>query len=211
MDVQEIIERLKAAGDDPFSRALATLDIVLSDQEPDLRRAIEVAAIPHWFDESLLAEMLGPDDYIERLSKLPMVEAFAARGGWNVHETTRLAIRRDLYNWQPDRFRELSTGAAKCFSGNSTHQLVETVYHRLTSSPVEGGEELARLGGDWSHAGRFEALQALGQPLDEMLRLTPPGEPARALCRIYLAQISANRILLNETEGFLREALRRFR
>jgi hypothetical protein len=34
-----------------------TLDIVLSPHKPELRQALEAAAIPHWFNKDILAKL----------------------------------------------------------------------------------------------------------------------------------------------------------
>src|SRR5689334_17144635 len=101
MDIKASISKLQDAHGDPQKLTLATLDIVLSAREPWLREALEAAAIPHWFTAPAIAKLLQNDDaaaakYLEGLKTLPMVEAFATRDGWNVHEATRLALRSHL-------------------------------------------------------------------------------------------------------------------
>lgn len=113
MDFDEQIRLLQAAQGDPQKLALATLDILLTSYPSALRRAFEAAAIPHWFDERLLADLLDDDlrgdshRWFEAVVALPAVEPFPARQGYNVHEATRLGLRRRLYAESPERFREL--------------------------------------------------------------------------------------------------------
>jgi tetratricopeptide (TPR) repeat protein len=212
MDIQRLLDQVHGAGGDPQKLTLTTLDIALSVHGPDLRPVIEAAAIPHWFDQETLARMLVVDQasaerYVDRVRRLSMVESFAARGGWNVHETTRLAVRRDLYANQPERFRRLSSAASKCFPGATPHEQIESVYHRLSSEPAEGGDQLKALHFEWFETGRSESRVALAQALDELLKSTPPAFLTRASCLIYLAKIRQGYSNIGDTELLLREAL----
>ena len=212
MDIQQPLDQVHAAAGDPQKLTLTTLEIALSVHGRDLRPVVEAAAIPHWFTPEILARMLGlertvAEQYMERLGSLSMVETFAARGGWNVHETTRLAIRRDRCANQPERFRELSSAASKCFHGDTPHDRIEALYHLLTSEPSRGGDQLRSLYSEWFEAGRFESCQALAAALEELLKSTPPTAPARAHCLVYLARIRENYHDVCETEHLLRDAL----
>jgi hypothetical protein len=91
-------ERLQEAQGDPQKLALVTLDIVLESSEPWMRDVVEAAAVPHWFTAGILGALVQVDPdtagrYLQALTRLPMVETFAARNGWNVHEMSRLALR----------------------------------------------------------------------------------------------------------------------
>jgi len=127
---EQAIAKLQAAQGDPRKLALATLDIVLSGYPPELREALEAAAIPHWFTKDILAKLLNVHDdqaaaYFEQLQRLPMVEPFPARDAWNVREATRLALRSELAATQLTKLRKLSTLAVPCFKGDEPHQRIE--------------------------------------------------------------------------------------
>ena len=82
MTFDEIIARLQEAKGDPEQLALAAVDVTLARRDERLREALEAAAIPHWFDERILAHLLDADPaeaaiLRERLVALPMVESFA--------------------------------------------------------------------------------------------------------------------------------------
>ncbi len=106
MDIAAKLAKLEQAQGDPRKLALAAVDIFLSSKdEPWLREALEAAAIPHWFNAKILGKLLEVDEttserFIAGLKELPFVERFEARGGWNVHEATRLALRSE---WAADR------------------------------------------------------------------------------------------------------------
>lgn len=175
MTFDEIIARLQDAKGDPEQLALATVDVTLAGRDERLREALEAAAIPHWFDELILAHLLdaGQAEAVilrERLVALPMVESFAARKGWNVHEATRLALRRKSQSSQHDRFLELSAKAAAYWgrAGDNVVFQIEALYHSLISQPEAGADQLEKTFWKWERAGRPEATQALGTSLDEL-------------------------------------------
>jgi hypothetical protein len=113
------LERLRNAKADPGLMALIALDFLLEAQpaslQKPLRDAVEAAAVPHWFDASMLAYLLNQPEgdvgvVINRLQAFPMIEFFGERskGTFNVHETTRVALRRQLLENSPLRFHALS-------------------------------------------------------------------------------------------------------
>jgi hypothetical protein len=81
------------------------VDLLLADhpagERKKMRCALEVAAVPHWFNEETLTLLLDPPLSTEAevlsalLRRLPLVEPFPARGpgAANVRETARLALR----------------------------------------------------------------------------------------------------------------------
>jgi tetratricopeptide (TPR) repeat protein len=167
---EQAIAKLQAAQGDPRKLALATLDIVLSGYPPELREALEAAAIPHWFTKDILAKLLNVHDdqaaaYFEQLQRLPMVEPFPARDAWNVHEATRLALRSELAATQLTKLRKLSTLAVPCFKGDEPHQRIERLYHELVSDPSQAGSALSALRQEWEDK---EELLALGPLLLEL-------------------------------------------
>ena len=213
MTFDEIIARLKEAKGDPEQLALATVDVTLAGQDKRLREALEAAAIPHWFDERILAHLLDADPaesavLRERLVALPMVESFAARKGWNVHEATRLALRRKLQSSRPDRFLELSAKASAYWeeAGDDVVFQIEALYHSLISQPEAGADRLERTYWKWDFAGRFEATQALGTALDELTGV-PLADSARGRVLFVLGWIRLARIPLKQSEQSTREAV----
>src|SRR5438132_1006870 len=103
MDLDKKLDILRATEGDPALLSLASVDLLLakhSDSEREkLRIALEVASVPHWFDEEILAVLLDPPLAAEaqflaaQLRQLPVVERFPARGpvATNVHESARLS------------------------------------------------------------------------------------------------------------------------
>jgi tetratricopeptide (TPR) repeat protein len=151
MDFNEQLRLLEAAQGNSHLLTLASLDIMLSSQPPELKTALEIAAIPHWFDGDILAALLDDDlrpdsqALFARLITLPCVETFRSRNGFNVHESARLALRQRLYQEQPARFCELARRAVDVFKGEDTVQQIEQVYHLLIAEPEQAGFALRLL------------------------------------------------------------------
>jgi tetratricopeptide (TPR) repeat protein len=174
MDFTEQLRLLEAAQGDPSQLALATLDIVLASQAPELRRVVEAAAVPHWFDEARLAALLDDDlrpdsrRWFQAVIVLPQVEPMPARQGFNIHETTRLALRRQIFAERPERFRALAARAAAAFPGPAVHEQIEHAYQLLLAEQSEDPFSLREFG--LRLAGSVEALLALTSAIDEYAR-----------------------------------------
>ncbi len=216
MNFDEIIAHLQAADGDPDKLVLATLDIALADREPGLRTAMEPAAIPHWFNADILAALLDCDsttasDSLEALSSLTMVEAFPLRGGWNVHEATRLALRRRLQQQEPERLRVLSAKASACFIGDAPALRIEALFHQLSAGPdADAAEALRLLYKEWEEHGRHESLQALAHMLDEALRYASLGPVSQARALLTRIWIRGDNTPISSREADARESLALF-
>ena len=126
MDAIEQLQIIRDANGEPALLALATVDLTfpnISDEDrTDLRFALEAAAVPHWCNAGILAELIDSTsqsgDLWERLKKVPVIEPFQARGAdtGNVHEANRLAIRKHLAKTQQKKFIEFSTRSARVFN-----------------------------------------------------------------------------------------------
>jgi tetratricopeptide (TPR) repeat protein len=216
MKFHDIIDRLDAARNDPEALTLATLELVLEPASPKMRAAFEVAAIPHWFNADILAHMMqvGREEVnsvLEELCRLPMVESFSARNGWNVHEATRLAFRARLARQEPDSFRELSIRAANFFQGEKLELVVERLFHKLVAEPNLAGEELYAVWICWTRTRKDQSLQALGIMLRELLKLPELGLLPRAYATVCLGWIMQDRLRNQEIDALAREALTLFR
>ncbi len=168
MTFDEIIAQLQQAQGDPERLALATVELTLAGHPPALKAALEAAAVPHWFNAEILAHLLEVElaeasRLEQQLTALPMVEPFPARKGWNVHEATRLALRRRLHAEHAERFFALSARAASLMerSGQMVEYQVEEIYHRLSSAPPQGADLLKSTYESWERGSLREATQAL--------------------------------------------------
>jgi hypothetical protein len=109
---------------------MATVDLAypsLPDAERfAIKQSLEAAAIPHWCNEAVLsAELEIPKQesaaLFARLRGLSVVEPFLARGekAMNVHEASRLALRKRMAIDEEARFRTLRVRAAGALRGRS--------------------------------------------------------------------------------------------
>jgi hypothetical protein len=149
---RDILPLLQAARTDQ-EREWIVLEFSLANLEPAVAEAVWAAAIPHWFDESFLAALLGKSveetrPILARLISLFYVEPFPGRG-YNVHERTRGLLLDRVWRDDPDRYRALSHRAVEhCGDQNQddTGWRVETIYHLLVAEPEQGADILRNTG-----------------------------------------------------------------
>src|SRR5689334_20379709 len=223
MDFIDQLRVLQAAQGNPAELARVTVDLAyfsLPEAERALlKEALEVAAIPHWCDEAVLAHLLKISNdegaaRLARLRRLSIVEPFPARGetAVNVHESARRALRAWWADEQPERFRALSARAYAHFSADSgQHARIEAAFHCAVSDPETGSTVLERLHREWSNEGRFEECRALAVALDE-LRVFPALAPlTRAVASEGLGWIRRQSQAWDITIGLAKSALEAYR
>ena len=215
MKFSEMLAALEAAQNDHEQLALATIDIVLSGRDPQVRAALEAASVPHWFDSDVLAALLGLSPQgaattVVALRVLPMVEALDNRQSWAIDQDARRALRLRLAEEDPDRFRILSQRCAQWLAGDEPVLRIESLYHRLTVTPDEAAEQLRILHEEWQRQGRTELLGALGVPLHELVRTPHLASSARARALVCLGWIYEARLSLRDREKYARDALQLF-
>ncbi len=191
MNLQERLAQIEAAAAQPGGLALRSV-ARLTDGQPDLLRALEAAAVPHWWDESTLAFVLDQDlaldasGWATQLRELPVTEPFlAVPGAFNIHEVTRLALRDKLH--AEGRLPDLSARALRAVSQSSetvtSDRTIEQLYHQLLAEPEAGAEALETAWRDLDNQGRWATLLDLAAMLEEVLpHLTAPAR-TRALLR----------------------------
>ena len=186
MNFDETIQILQAAHSDRAQLSIASVDLLLaghSDEEREkVRVALEVASVPHWFDEAILVALLEPPLADEvaflarRLCELPVVEPFPARGPacWNVHKEARLALRRRLFLRTPDRFYAICAKAIAYARGlpeveaHKPDVRIEALYHQLSAGSHDISE-IERLCLAWSNEYQHQELVALGVMVGELI------------------------------------------
>lgn len=210
MIMAHLLNVMRQAKGDPERLTLATVDAILSTRSPGLRDALEAAAVLRSFNAASLGCLLTVDpsqvdSLTQELASLPIVEPYPARGGWNVHQATRLAMRRALCTENPTLFQNLSARAATCSTGATFADRIEAVYHRLSSEPAQGADELDLLYRDCDESGQREASDLLATALEE-LRAFPLADEARGRVLLILGSIRLYRHPLATTEALSEEA-----
>ncbi len=182
MDLTEQLRSLEAAQGDPAKLSLAAVDLAFpalaEDERAVIKESLEAAAIPHWCDAAILAAMLGITSEestvrLAQLRRLNVVEAFPARGSEavNVHEASRLALRKLIDAEANDRFRSLSARAVEFFKSDDTPAgRIEWIYHLLCADPEIGATTLETNERRWSRVARPEDRYALSLALEELDR-----------------------------------------
>ncbi|MFT5469847.1 MAG: tetratricopeptide (TPR) repeat protein [Verrucomicrobiales bacterium] len=203
MSIQEEIAEIKAASKEPHGLTLRMIRQEIGEN-PDLMRALESAAVPHWFDRERLAKIL-PDDlapdadsWFQQLLELSIVEPFLSRqdqDAHNVHEVSRDALRDHLQ--REDEGRRLIALSARVFAAipapgpDAPPELrIERIYHHLLAEPEAGARALGAQWQDWDVRGRWAELADLAAALEELLAPDPSPLTGRALAESLLWRVT---------------------
>jgi len=217
--IAQRIEQLRQAQGDPQAMALIALDFLLGVQNEPLRErlraAIEAAAVVHWFNLPILAYLLNEHqdntvDLFKILQTFPMVEPFITREtkDWNIHETTRFALRKRLLINNPERLRELSAHALKAIGDVSEPTLIaERLYHFFLVAPDQASDECEALYRDWADTDKPEIEQILRGILEELDQTCMVTGRARAVVLCVISWIRHVRGEFYQIEDLSRLAL----
>jgi tetratricopeptide (TPR) repeat protein len=157
----EMLEKFQEANSDE-ERCWLVLQISLQTRTPEIQEAVWAAALPHWFNEEILAAILKVDigkaeDLLETLKTLSFMEVFPGKG-WNIHERARKLFLHHLWKLNRAHFQELSQRAgaycSQLMEDNPVWRL-EYIYHILIADPMLGSSELAEVGCKWLQAPNF--------------------------------------------------------
>jgi tetratricopeptide (TPR) repeat protein len=178
--VTELLQRLAESQGDIHAQSALAAEFALAarpeEERQALRAALDAAAVLRWFDDSLLAQVCKVSREqalrgFESLKGLPFVERYRRREQdlRNIHESTRLGLRKQLALTMPERFRELSSRAAACFAEDLTPPgRIEWIYHLVCGDPDRGARELELMNRTWSRRARVEDRYALAAALKEL-------------------------------------------
>lgn len=180
MSSDSLVSIFDDAESDPRSIALANVDAILLHQSSELRQAIFAVAIPHFFNEAILAAMLGYSDRSQarnlflQLCQLPFCETFELREGFNFKKLYRTALRNRLYNEDRSRFEMLSGLAASYFDGERVYEKAERMYHLIwANNPIASREITVFAAGEQSTFDNTQALSSAFSDCQEPSLLIP--------------------------------------
>lgn len=150
----DLLMQLASASSEEEKACLLAMTLI-ETQPSDIREAIVAAAVPHWFDAEILAELLSPaptnadrakfsDIYCAiRNLNLPFIQPFG-ENSLTLHNLTRSGIREHLFKNEKECFKEYSCRIATYFLNVSFHDddrdeaikkeaqyRVESIYHQL--------------------------------------------------------------------------------
>ena len=190
--LQNRLNRLRQAQNDPQEMALIALEFSSESQQEEERevvwKAIQASAVVHWFNFDILARLLDTPinnarDIIKKLLMLPMVEPFKAYGesNYNIHETTRLALRKRLFRENPELLSKFSKRAIEEIGNQSEpHFVIERLYHLFIASPDLATEECEKLYRRLTDSAPLKTKQILLNVLQELEATGMVGGQARA-------------------------------
>jgi len=131
------------------------LDEIMARAEPDVAEAIRFCAIPHWFNEEIIAWLRGEGvkpsqrsgEILATLTELTFVGPYHERG-WAYHENVRDLLLRRWRERDGEEFQELSGRAAEYFgqkaeaaTGEECDEWErERMYHLLVADEERGFE-----------------------------------------------------------------------
>ena len=164
----------------------------------DLWRAVEAAAVPHWFNILFLDALLGKESDLlyEELLKLSFVEQIPGRG-YAIHERTRNLLLDQLWRNNPDRFRQLSEFAADhCAQQAALTENIEwqaeEIYHRMISNPRAGVDGLRALATKWANYEyhTYEEIEYIVQLASEHINAGRLSGEGAAWTRLWQARLA---------------------
>ena len=165
----ELLVRLMQA--DPAERQWLLLESVLELLSVEVRQAVWAVAVPHWFDDRILAD-LCPElanqatEIYQELQALSFVEIFEGRGH-NIHEATRSILLDRLWNDRADDFKSISARAAEYFESDAEN-VAEWLYHKAIGGTI--GDALDDVMQPLEHNYRRSELEVILKGLDEQIK-----------------------------------------
>lgn len=171
--VAALMQALQTAQTDEARQWIA-MQFNLDSLSSEVREAVWVAAIPQWFDktllDSLLEQPLSETDF-STLTSLSYIEPFPLDGFFDVHESTRKLLLAKLYQDDPQRYRELNHRAATYCQNQNQDELrwrVATLYHQVLAD-LDGIEvDFYNQASDWWNVGtQLDKIEALIRPMLE--------------------------------------------
>jgi tetratricopeptide (TPR) repeat protein len=161
---------------------------------PSLLEAVWAAAIPHWFDEEILARILdipkeGAEALCAHILDMPFIQQV---GQWHaVHELVRRLLLDNLWRWRRKTFLVWSRRAAETFEGHSDNPnfLIESIYHWLVADPDRGIDLVKYWWAKWSESFQCSYLYALVQAGLEHKKAGRLGRRAQGWVLFYDGQL----------------------
>jgi len=159
-----------------------------------LSEAVWAAAIPHWFDEEILAHILDIPKEDAAAQCTPMLEMPFVQQveQWHaVHELTRRLLLDNLWRWRRKTFLVWGRRAAEAFERHSDNPdfLIESIYHWLVADPDRGINLVKYWWAKWSETFQYSYLHALVQAGLEHKKAGRLGRRAQGWILFYEGQL----------------------
>jgi hypothetical protein len=152
-------------------------NLILQNVQPDLREAIQAAAVPHWFNPRILAALLSVHkteaiNLYEKMKVFIFTEKFGILGH-TIHGVTRDAILWNLVNHQLNRLQNYSNYAWTYFSqfDDDAQSAVEATYHLLIANSQIGLKRFKNQLASYEQQYNFSAVNNLINDHKELIKL----------------------------------------
>jgi tetratricopeptide (TPR) repeat protein len=181
----------------------------------DLREATVAAAVPHWFDASILAALLparadDAEGLYRELQRQPFVEPYTGRGH-TLHELTREAILARLWCDDTDGFRALSERVRRYLAEREEHDptiQIEVLYHTLVTNEGAALDALTGLHDEFRNVGaRYHLAEALLRAAAEQSKAGHLSQHGRLYIRMEQAVLAVQRSEWDRAIPWLEEVL----
>jgi tetratricopeptide (TPR) repeat protein len=178
------------------------LALTLSALSPELGKALQAAAVPHWFNAGFLDALLGEksDKFYDELLTLSFVEQVPGLG-YAIHELVRRQILQELWQKDPQHFIYLSERAAGyCAEQASLNEDAaaswgaEEIYHRLVSDPDDGIANLSALATKWANYEyhTYDEIEHAVKLAEEQIEAGRLGGVGEDWTRLWQARLALN-------------------
>jgi len=172
VSIEELLKRVQQA-ETETERQWILLELQMSQMSDELVSILWAAAIPHFFDASVLAalrpELVEQAERLyEDLKSLTFVEEFPNQG-YNLHELTRNVLLHQLWQDNREEFLMLSQRAADYFfqEKTSSEKDVEFCYHEILNEGEAQTGKLLDRAIDWWTYYQVDRVQAALQGFTE--------------------------------------------
>ena len=180
---RNLLSRLAQAQSDDERTWLVTENL-LEALPSDLQSAVWAVAVPHCFNENILAAMLPnlanqSETLYRQLQQLSFVEVFRGRG-YNIHERTRKILLEKLWQSRQNEYIQLSQKASHFFEDlPATWQKLEFIYHSVIAEPDYASNIIWTVSTELNNTFQYIELDTLANILLEHVlshRLAPAAE-----------------------------------
>lgn len=165
-----------------------SLDMLLLTVRPSLSQLIQKLAVPHWFNEEVVAALADGDptaqtsEILQDINRLPFVRSHPR--GYAYHDVVREALRRYLAGKDQGWLRQLSYRLAEIFTRQGEHDGAEEtnwerVFHTLACNEAAGFEAFDGLFMEARRNRRFTVCDTLAHMAGEQRVLLSPQGRAR--------------------------------
>jgi tetratricopeptide (TPR) repeat protein len=153
---------IRLANSNESERGWILMEFNLQNLSETLRKAVQVASIPHWFDYDFINYLLSEVDF-KKLTELSFVEKYPERG-FNIHEKSRKLLLDNLWNTDKEFYKSISRKAVnycKHYSNEDVYWTSEFIYHEILAEDDNATDDFKKQSWAWYKSYQCEKLEVL--------------------------------------------------